>query len=437
MVGHHMNWPPFPHKFRLIQLKNSAPWYVEDNGDHLAQVNQFDIEREIASYFALNPETSGLAMTPKDCSLAFEYWERLAPKLTEEIAAVRFKSDPGFTWRRLPFDPAPAQTPTFDELMHRTENAQIVKAWIGSLFDTMSDRQQYLWLYGRGENGKSRFASFLGWIFGDATGGGEPPRSDDRFWASSCIGKRLMIFPDCDKIFFINSGQFKSATGDDLVRIEEKGRPAFTAKLHCKFLILSNEKPHVDGGHATLRRIIYCKIADFEGAKMNPHDYEALLQSEAPAIVHQCLEQYQLMCPNRGQIPILPEMQSELLAFADERWEVIAKRWLNLYDKDLLAKIPYNQQEYVTSEYTDLLRRMEGLRDVEYRRFREFLERKYGVSYRYVRPVGGSDEDRFYAYTGCSEKPRPPECGLIDRTRQSDASKVTPIWMGHRKDTES
>ncbi len=190
----------------------------------------------------------------------------------------------------------------FNELLGRVTNHHALKCFIGSLLNENSDMQQYVWLHGKGENGKGALSRFLHKVFGEAYSSQIPPLSGDKFWTSMILGKRLVVFPDCNNQGFVTSGLFKSLTGGDPVRCEQKQQPAFTRIMTAKYLFLSNERPNLSSEKADQRRIIYCEVGQIT-VDADPK-YEAKLWLEGGAFLASCMVAYAEACPENGQIPI-------------------------------------------------------------------------------------------------------------------------------------
>ncbi len=161
-------------------------------------------------------------------------------------------------------------------------NAAAFMAWVGSLLDMNSGRSQYVYLYGEGGTGKGRIAAFLKRLFGDAYGSPDPTHRN-QFWTAQLVGKRLICFADLDSSKFLNSGSFKTLTGEDAICVEPKGQPAYTTSLQCKFLILSNNKPSLKDDAANRRRAIYCEMLPLapDTKLVTTSRFDALLWEEA------------------------------------------------------------------------------------------------------------------------------------------------------------
>ena len=410
MVKKALDWPPFPEDFQMIKPARSDPHYIQvfknEDGDwdYCQPAKQLDIERSILKYFSTNSKTSNLSMTPKDCAMVFEYWQRLANPFEEKIAPVLFKSDKGITWKRLDFDPTPMETPLFDELMSRTEESLVVMAYIGSIFVSSADRQQWLCLHGDGKNGKSRLGTFLSKCLGDACQSAKPPRGEAKFWNAQLLGRRLITFADCDDLKFLNTANFKSLTGADRIPIEYKGENVFDAEIDTKFLIISNEKPKLDNTVSDVRRALYSEIAPFNGKEIQTEVYNQKLWEEAPGVIFKCLEAYRQLCPDHGPIAFQSETFSDLVAEAEEELEHRARRWFQLWPIGHHDEVPFCSRPYVKADYMILIKCYERLSDAEYERFKNFLQRTYGIHHRRVKVDGV----KTYRYLNCAENPDRP-----------------------------
>ncbi len=198
-------------------------------------------------------------LTAREADEAVRCWAygapgRPAPK------SFAWPGDKGLAFTRLPWLPAVAEAPTWEKIIGRMTNADAFCAWVGSLFDEKSYLQQYVWLYGKGNEGKGAINRFLARIFGPAYCSKQPRERGDKFWTHELLGKRLVVFPDCNDESFITSGLFKSMTGGDPVPVEAKGEMAYTTRINAKYLVISNSKPNLSSETADRRRIIYCEM---------------------------------------------------------------------------------------------------------------------------------------------------------------------------------
>lgn len=262
-----------------------------DDPDIVGIVTRSALASGIVKYSAryLSADVS-CQLTAKEADSCVDYWcYETAPVATPRCFA--WPEETGLAYTRLPWKPTTGWAPTWDGIMTRMSNRQAFKAWIGSLFDEKSGLQQYIWLMGDGNDGKGSVTRFLAKIFGTAYCAKKPPTPGDKFWTHGLLGKRLVVFPDCDDNKFIGSGLFKSLTGGDDIPIEAKGKMAYSTKLTAKYLVLSNERPVISPTHANLRRIIYCEMKARKD-QANTRVFEEQLWAEGGAFLGQCIDLY-------------------------------------------------------------------------------------------------------------------------------------------------
>jgi len=219
-----------------------------------------------------------------------------------EISPFCFKSENKYTYFRFYRDltDTPAETPATDALLSNFTNEEAIRLWIGSLCFEDSDRSQYLWLYGEGGNGKSLIGKILFKVFGDSNAKYTVvPDDRDKFFTYSLVGKRLVILDDTNKYAWVKSGLFKGITGNDWVGVERKFQEPMNAKLKCKFLFTSNEKPMISNDRSDLRRVIFSTSAVV--FPVNPK-FEKLVFAEANDFILKCAIEYQTKMHDHGSI---------------------------------------------------------------------------------------------------------------------------------------
>ncbi len=376
--------PGFPAAFKVIvdgegkrrPVQVLDEWVVEN-------VSWEAVETQILRYSHINmAQLMNMQLESRDAQEIRKLWAALESPLDEsEIVAVREKSDlrtkddrPAYTWRRLPFDFAAdaAPTPTFDEMMARTSNSEALMAWVGSLFDNESSRQQYAYLHGEGRNGKGRLAAFLGKVFGRAYRSEHLAGKPNNFWTSGLLGARLVCFPDFESFDFPNSGFFKMLTGDDAIRIEQKGRQSFTTDLVAKFLFLANDPPGLNESPANRRRAIYCKMEPVPTSEktLAPRIYESRLWAEAPSWLGRCADLWKRhVAEGDDAIATCVEALTDIMDSHEEVALDLVERWFVV---DRGGRVTPGQMQ-------EILRR-EGYKDFRAQRgLFAFLERRFGV----------------------------------------------------------
>lgn len=231
-------------------------------------------------------------LTAEESHSCAKFWSYLSPPV-KAPKPFAWPGDSGLAFTRLPWLPSHGETPTWNRIFERMSNAEAFMTWIGSLFDETSYQQQYVWLHGKGNEGKGCINRFLMRVFGPAYCAKQPKERGDKFWTHELMGKRLVVFPDCNDQALVASGLFKSMTGGDPIPVEAKGEMAYTTRLNAKYLIISNERPSISSETADKRRIIYCEISPRVGAEMDDEGFETRLWEEGGAFLGRCLAMYQ------------------------------------------------------------------------------------------------------------------------------------------------
>jgi hypothetical protein len=318
----------------------------------------------------------------KGCSA----WLASTPPLPARPAAFLEKSQKGLTFKRLTFDAPPADSltlpPMFERLMDRTSDPEAICAYIGSLFYPEADRQQYLYLYGEGGDGKGALMRFLHGIFGDAAASLTPPtRFGDKFWNFNVYGKRLGLFYDCEDWNWFGSSHFKSLTGGDPILFEEKGRMGFTDTPSLKFIAASNAKPNISSQASDLRRLIFASFKPLPDGERDV-GFEKKLAAEAEAIISVCKAMYLRRCPDHQAI--------DAAQAKDVAWEA-ESQYIDIFNSHFTAspecEIPAQQVRQILRD--------EGVRsNQEVGRVKDVWARMFGVTFvernkkNYYRGVG-------------------------------------------------
>lgn len=321
----------------------------------------------------------------RDCA---EVWLGLA-QVVPEPPAVLWQGEEGQCFNRLPWwydaEANGTKYPTFTKLFSRISNAKALQHWIGSLFFHYADRQQYVWIHGHGGDGKGALVRFLKRVLGEAFGAKQPPKMDDTHWTTGLLGKRLVVFPDCNSPRFPASGLFMSLTGGDPVDINPKFKSSYCADLIVKFMFMSNARPALSSEKAHMRRAIYCAFSS--GPDAIDLGFEAKLWAEGGAFLSACIRDYFEKYQNHGPIETDTEELSELVSVVEEDFEVLFEQRMEAValpppgegPKQYL--LPIQMQEIMIRAKLDRKRQSE---------FLAWLERTYGVRKRNVKINGES-----------------------------------------------
>lgn len=314
----------------------------------------------------------GYCFEPRRAVDCMKHW-LLTTEPIEEPPIIRMKSDRGLCFHRLPFDPDPVRImnhPIFDEFLSRCTNATALADWIGSLFDLKSDRQQYVWLYGDGHNGKGTLLRFLAKCFGPSYLATSP--SKDKFWTASLVGKRLVSFPDIADGYFPASPMFKMLTGDDQIPIRPMYKDGFSAPINCKFIFASNNLPELTSQKADTRRAIYCEIKPI---KVSPDPkYEEMLWDEAPYIIGTCLSEYKERYRNHGPINVESDSLDAVIEQSELDFNAVFSRYFATPKTAICGE---NEREWsFGAEYLAIVLRETG---VQKQAFINYFRAKHGI----------------------------------------------------------
>lgn len=384
---------PLP-DFRIHVLRDSSgvrSYISEDENKQIRYVDFEMIVDQIMQYvrFACGPRLlQGTSFIEKEARELAKYWRSITRDFPHPIKPIAERSDDSYTFKKLNFDfTAPEdfkkECPAFFEFMERTSNSRALMAWIGSLFFENSDRQQYVWIYGDGQNGKGSVARVLSNIFGSACGWEQVPSENERrFWTSGLLGKRLVVFDDCSNYGFVAQGFFKSLTGGSAIRIEQKNQAPFSADLPVKFMFLSNDKPLLESKKADLRRVIFCH-AEPPTTDFGPHYERDYLAGEAPKFIGHCKKIYQADVVRLGltQIPTETDEINEIISEQEDVFQAIVDKYFQI------EPLALPQDCVKASELVEVLKLERMSSSYEVRRFKAYLERRHGVKRKYARNV--------------------------------------------------
>lgn len=325
--------PAFPLRFHIIEPSPGARLIAQEIEPEVLQyvsektVTQAILKYVHYSYLLRTQEAVGFEH--RHASDCMKFWRDIGDPIPEP-KMVSWPGEPGYTLRRLPWALQEGDTPLFDEMMERTSNSHALKCFIGSLFFNDADLHQYVWIFGLGQNGKGALGRFLRRALKSAYSSQMVPTLGDKFWTSGLIGARLVVFPDCNNRTFPASGLFKSLTGGDPIKVEQKGMQPFTAELKAKYIYLSNEKPYLSSEMADLRRIIYCVMQTIKG--MPRAGYEDELWLEGGAFLASCFRCYAEACPKHGPIQNanVDQNLNDWVSTLEEDFELAAKNHFRL-----------------------------------------------------------------------------------------------------------
>jgi putative DNA primase/helicase len=194
--------------------------------------------------------------------------------------------DYGFTWQ-LPrsYSIESIEHTSIDRFLNTfcNKNEQlkyIALAYLSAILKGRSDLQKFLYLFGSGANGKGAFMSLAMMLVGKENTHSTTiaDLNENRFEAANLTNKRLVLMTDEDKRVG-GLSVFKSATGQDPIRYERKGKDANNFIFKGMFIIAANSPTFVgDSSFAIKRRKVdfpcLARIAEGERRDLTP-EFEA------------------------------------------------------------------------------------------------------------------------------------------------------------------
>jgi putative DNA primase/helicase len=169
--------------------------------------------------------------------------------------------DYGFTWQL----PRPYSILTtgwgsidrfLDELTNKNQQLKdIAIAFCNAVLVGRADLQKFLYLFGSGANGKGSFMNLLSMLVGveNTHSTTMAELNESRFESANLMNKRLAIMTDEDKRVG-GLSVFKSATGQDPIRYERKGKDATNFIFKGMFVVAANSPTFVGDSNFAIKR---------------------------------------------------------------------------------------------------------------------------------------------------------------------------------------
>lgn len=318
---------------RLMELRNGARRWVRVTDDQVvALVDEEAIANKLASaLFSVFPQEYNLSSkdVKEIIAVAVQLAETRDNISTEvavipdtEISPVLFKSQTGWTWHRLPYDPDTGDTEAAayweTEVMPRfKKNRDAFLAWCGSLFDANSPRVLCPWLYGEGSSGKGTMAMFIMQSMGPAgTTIDAEHLSFDKFGLEALEGKRFAFIDEAPPKM-ATSAKFKRITGERIQLVNRKGVKAVPMRIDAKFMYASNNFPTIKSGKEFSRRIMPVPYEAIDVVQRNKEEVIKLMHKHASYFWGRAVEEYnkdkELANYDKSEIEEFQEDENETL----------------------------------------------------------------------------------------------------------------------------
>jgi len=206
-------------------------------------------------------------------------------------------------------------TPAWDSFINTmldNGSRECFKAWLYSVFVGKNTGRQALWLYGRGNTGKSIIAETisnrLSMINEDICSNLVDTWHIDKYTSSSFVNKRFIKVPDTKDRALIRLNLLKNITGNDSINTRSMNSAEKTNKVYAKVMVTSNSRPFINTELSEeLSRILFIEIdskASYEAnAAWDSNTYgnwaNALLD-EIDDFIVKCKTDYQSLLQKNG-----------------------------------------------------------------------------------------------------------------------------------------
>jgi hypothetical protein len=224
-----------------------------------------------------------------------------------------------YCYKRLPWTPSPGPHPAWDQWDSRLSSPEVWRAFVASVFDAEDRDRLLIWLRDpEGDTGKSTILRVLSSCMGNAAASVSGPMLDTgaRFMYASMVGKRLMLYPDCQDPSFATSSFVRAMTSGDVVPVEAKGKQAYAAAIYGKVIVASNLSPELSGSTADRSRI---GVIDVRRNEHGPdRRWEQQLLEELPHYLWTCQQDYARLSPQKCRMQTDERMQAATMDCAEE-----------------------------------------------------------------------------------------------------------------------
>ena len=184
-------------------------------------------------------------------------------------------------------------------------------------------KEKALFLVGEGANGKGRFVRVLENLLGKSNVSGLPLmalRAERTFPTAGLVGKLLNICTETETTggAQLDEGWIKALVSGDTVQVERKGCDPFSIRSNARFIIQSNNPPHIsDKSEGFWRRLLLVRFPrSFHQEKQDP-DLDGKLAAELPGILNLAIVGLRRL-HERGHFEVTPAMIEALDGYRAE-----------------------------------------------------------------------------------------------------------------------
>jgi hypothetical protein len=284
-------------------------------------------------------------------ALALRIAHRL-PRIGSEPLIFKRPSEPGYAWQVLNIESNPncldlaavpdshpeadqfsmdllaESCPTWHEQLSRMRNRLGFLCYLGCILDLDAKPQQYLWLYGEGQDGKSSILKVLKRVLGAAAIATDWPANPNNFFTVRFEGRRVALVDEEPGGSCVRTDLWKRVTGSDTITIEPKGKQAYEIRNNLLIIVASNNRPATKAQKADRRRLVVCELETYNGPLNST--FEDRLLDEFPDFISLCQLLWKKFKEPSGLVPVdddetlknLEEINAEVSETINEHFEV-------------------------------------------------------------------------------------------------------------------
>lgn len=333
-------------------------------------------------------------MSIHDVESVFKMWKKSKVTL-HDVPKLSWLSDDGLCFKRLPFDYVEKESyehPTWDKILANIEkNKDAFMAFIGSIFEPKSYKQQYLWMHGSGGDGKGSLFDFLSELMGDKHCVHVKTNIEHDFWTENLASARVAYFADCKRYDLPDCGEFLTYSGEAPIIINKKNKCKFEVKNNLKFIIGSNQPPKISNLEKDVRRaIIVPFVVHGKKERADPVAFKEALLAEGSEFVCHCVNVYRAgYGKHHGEITVDRDHLEGVTSAGDEAKRAFLDEHFATKDDEqklvsegaLPAAILSSTYSIAGSRLTQYLTKYYTVNESKQTEFRTWLKHQPGITY--------------------------------------------------------
>jgi hypothetical protein len=205
-------------------------------------------------------------------------------------------------------------TPAWDNFIITIPNngsRECFRAWVYSLFKDDNFGRQVLWLFGRGNTGKSKIAETLASKLSSLNPLIVSNLIDaflaDKFSSASYVNKRLIKAPDTKDRALIRTQDVKNITGNDSRAVRRMHQEEASYNVYAKIIATSNFRPWVDPSkEEEISRCLYICI-DSKSAYEAYHNWDSKVNGDWGLALYEEMDNFIAKCKDDYYATLQPD----------------------------------------------------------------------------------------------------------------------------------